>query len=127
MATKILIVEDNKEFRIMLKTFLEKQRLGLEVYEASSGEMGVAKSSFIKPDIILMDINLPNANGLEATVVLKDDNPTCEVIIITMLDTKYFKKMSQDMNVSAFIAKSDIYEKLVPEIKSCIEKGKMKV
>ncbi|MBZ0167584.1 MAG: response regulator, partial [Candidatus Omnitrophica bacterium] len=66
MTKRLLIVDDNQEFRTMLRSYLVSQKLPFEFYEANSAEMAVTKASFIKPQVILMDINLPQANGLVA-------------------------------------------------------------
>jgi len=117
---KILIVDDSDDFRAMLKVFLEKNNLGLEIFEASTGEMGVAKASCVRPEIVLMDINLPHANGLEATQCIKEDNPDCRVIILTMFEVRMFKEAARRIKVSEFVGKSEIDELLVPAIKRCL-------
>ena len=86
--------------------------------------MGVAKSSFTVPDIVLMDINLPHTNGLTAIKHIKADNPGCCVIVVTMFNTNEFKELAKKLDVEAFVAKTDIYECLLPIItKYLSEKG----
>ncbi len=121
MATKILIVDDHQDFRGIVKEYLLKQNLGIEIFEASTGEMGVAKASCIKPDVVLMDINLPNANGITAAKHIKEDHPDCDVIILTMFEVKPFKEIARKIKAKDFIGKSEIYEKLVPVIKKCLK------
>ena len=118
---KILIVDDHDDFRAMLKEYLRKNNLGLEIFEASTGEMGVAKASFIQPDIVLMDVNLPQASGFESTKQIKGDCLNCDVIILTMFEVKVFKEMAQGIKAVDFIGKSEIDERLVPAIKKCLE------
>ena len=126
MSKRILIVDDNADFRSMVKDHLKRQDLGLEIYEAATGEMGVAKASFVKPDIILMDISLPHANGLEATKYIKEDHPECDVIIVTMFEVDVFKRAAQKIEAKDFVGKSEIYDRLVPAIKKCLEERKVK-
>ena len=127
MVQRLLIVDDNIEFRKILRSYLEKQDMDLAIFEASSAEMGVAKSSFTRPDIVLMDINLPQANGLAAIRHIKADNPDCCVIVVTMFDTKEFKELSKKFNVTAFVGKTEIYDSLVPLIKKCLGDRDQKV
>ena len=117
---RLLIVDDNNDFRVMLRAYLEKQDLGLEIFEASTGEMGVAKASCVRPDIVLMDINLPNSSGLAATVEIKKDNPDCQVIVLTMFNVVQFKEAAKRIKVADFIGKSEFDERLVPSIKKCL-------
>ena len=122
MKPKLLLVDDNHEFRKMLKEFLEKQPIEIEIFEAYTGEMGLAKSSFVNPDIIIMDISLPGANGIQSAKHIKNDHPDCEIIILTMFNVDEFKRIAHDINVAAFIGKSDLYDNLVPAIQKCIDK-----
>ena len=122
MHKRLLIVDDNKDFRSLVKDYLKKDGLDLEIFEASSGEMGVVKASFVRPDIVLMDISLPNANGLESTRHIKEDVPECDVIIITMFDVEVFKQAAKKIKATAFIGKSEIYEQLMPVVKKCLDK-----
>ncbi len=126
MKKRILIIDDHADFRAMVKNYLHRDGLDLEIFEASTAEMGVTKASFVKPDIILMDINLPNANGLMATRHIKEDFPNCDVIILTMLEVEAFKQEAQKIKATAFIGKSEIYERLLPVIKKCLERKKIK-
>jgi len=126
MATKILIVDDHQDFRATIKNHLNKQNLGLEIFEASTGEMAVAKASCVKPDIVLMDINLPNANGITAAKHIKEDHPECDVIILTMFEVEAFKEIARKINARDFIGKSEIYDRLVPIIEKCLKKKNYK-
>ncbi len=126
MVTKILIVDDHQDFRAAVRDYLKKQNLGLEIFEASTGEMAVTKAACIKPAIVLMDINLPNANGITAAKHIKEDHPDCDVIILTMFEVKLFKEVARKIKAKDFIGKSEIYEKLIPAIKKCLEHKKIK-
>lgn len=80
--TKILCVEDNDDSAFMLKSRL--QRHGFDVTIAVDGQEGVDKASLEKPDLILMDIDLPVINGLEATRRLKGSPETGSIPIIAL-------------------------------------------
>lgn len=118
---KILIIDDSDEFRSMLKGYLRRHNLGAEIFEASTGEMGVAKAACIRPDIVLMDVSLPKLNGLEATQQIKLDSPDCHVIILTMFAVQKFKEEARRIKADDFIGKSEIDEQLVPAIQKCFE------
>ena len=119
MSKRLLIVDDNQEFRTMLKSYLVSQKVPFEIYEANSAEMAVTKASFIKPHVILMDINLPQANGLVATREILEEYPDTKLIILTMFEIDVFKKAAMDVKAADFIAKSEIYEKLIPALNKC--------
>jgi len=120
MKKKILLVEDHDDFRATVKDYLIGHNLDLEIYEANSGETGVSKASSVKPDIVLMDINLPNENGFEAARQIKEGQPDCDIIILTLFDVSIFKKAADNMKVRAFIGKNEVYNKLLPAIQECL-------
>jgi len=79
---KILIVEDNEENRDALSRRL--QRRGFEIVMAADGKAGVAMAQTEKPDLVLMDMNMPELDGWEATRQIKaGDTPSLPVIAIT--------------------------------------------
>jgi len=117
---RILLVDDHDDFRASVKNYLNRHHLGLEIFEANSGEVGVALAATIKPDIVLMDISLPNENGLEAARQIMEDQPNCAIIILTLFDVKLFRKTAEKIRVRAFIGKNDVFDKLLPWIKECL-------
>ena len=121
MKKRILIVEDHDDFRQMVRKHINQYRPGLEIYEATTGEMGITKASCVKPDIILMDINLPHANGLEAAKTIREDHPYCHIIFLTIFGVEAFKKSAAQIKASAFIEKNDVYEQLLPALNKCLD------
>ena len=120
MKKRLLLVDDYDDFRAIVKDYLGRHNLDLEIFEANSGEMAVIEASCMKPDIILMDISLPNQNGLEAAGQIKETQPDCDIIILTLFDVAVFKQDAQKIKVRSFISKNEVYEKLLPVIKECL-------
>ncbi len=82
-AIKLLLVEDHKLMRVGLKSLFEEQE-GLEVTsEAQSGKDAIEKFKTTHPDVILMDIGLPDINGIEATKQILELNSNAKVIMLT--------------------------------------------
>lgn len=77
---KILLVEDNEMNRDMLSRRLERK--GFEVFCAEDGAIGVTMAQQSRPDLILMDMNLPVLDGWEATKQIKADARTCAIPVI---------------------------------------------
>ena len=82
-AKKILLVEDNNEVRELLALFMK--RLGYKVFEAATGLEAIDLAATLQPDLIMMDLRLPEMNGAEATAHLKTNPSTRDipVLIIT--------------------------------------------
>jgi DNA-binding NarL/FixJ family response regulator len=83
---RILIADDHPVFRFGLRTLLQAEPGFDVVGEATSGEQAIELAASLEPDIILMDINMPGLNGIEATRRILRDRPHIGVLIITMFD-----------------------------------------
>ncbi len=79
---KILIIEDNEANLYLIKFMLEKS--GYEVIEAREGAVGVELAGKEKPDLILMDIQLPDIDGLDATRRIRASEADAEIPIIAL-------------------------------------------
>ncbi len=69
MSKRILYIEDNPDNRLLIRRVLQAE--GYEVLEAIDGQSGMQRAAEIQPDLILMDINLPEIDGYEVTARLK--------------------------------------------------------
>ncbi len=78
----VLLVEDNEDNRFIYATAL--RYAGYEVIEAVSGRQGIQEARVQRPDLILMDISIPDVDGWEATIVLKADPLTRSIPIIAV-------------------------------------------
>ena len=83
---RVLIVDDHTLFRDGLSAILTNEP-GIEVVgEAGTGQEAIAQAEVLNPDVILMDINMPDLNGIEATQQVLADKPDTGVIMLTMLE-----------------------------------------
>jgi DNA-binding NarL/FixJ family response regulator len=83
---RILIVDDHTLFREGVRAILKAVSDFEIVGEAATGEEAIDKVSTLKPDIILMDIQMPDINGVEATIKILKEHPEMGIIILTMLE-----------------------------------------
>ena len=124
MTIKILLVEDQKLMRIGIKSlFCDYPDLEI-IGEASSGKEAVEKARLIKPDIILMDLGLPDINGIEATKQILEHNNNIRVIILTSHITESEVTSSLQAGASAYIIK-DISTEFLMNIIKMIKVGAM--
>lgn len=113
---KICIVDDHKLFREGLKLLLSNQDFVQHVYEASTGKEFVENLSMIDYDIVLMDIEMPEMNGIEATERALFLKPDLKVIVLSMYgDEQYYYKMV-DVGVKGFLLKNSGIEKVLAAI-----------
>jgi RNA polymerase sigma factor (sigma-70 family) len=83
---RVLIADDHPIFRFGMKTLLSTEDDIEVVGEANTGQEAVNMVQEIVPDVILMDINMPGINGIEATRAITETTPETAVLIVTMLD-----------------------------------------
>lgn len=119
---RIYIVDDHKLFREGLKLLLSAQDFVHHIYEASNGREFVENLTFVDCDIVLMDIEMPEMNGIEATKVALKMKPDLKVIVLSMYgDEQYYYKMV-DAGVKGFVLKNSGIEKVIAAICS-VAKG----
>jgi DNA-binding NarL/FixJ family response regulator len=83
---KILLADDHPLFRFGIRTRLSAEA-DLEVIgEAGSGEDAITLTSHLAPNVVLMDLNLPGMNGIEATRAIREAHPQVAVLVVTMFD-----------------------------------------
>ncbi|OGX08895.1 MAG: hypothetical protein A2Z88_10105 [Omnitrophica WOR_2 bacterium GWA2_47_8] len=121
MRLKILIIEDNDDFREVVREYIQKENFDLAILEASDGDLGVAIALKEKPDIVLTDIRMEGLNGLEAASEIKQCLPNCTVIALTMFETESFRKVFKTNDINEYIGKSELYEKLIPTLERYIK------
>ena len=80
MKKKVLVVDDNKNNLMLEKDLLEVA--GFEVFEAENAAEGIASARKVKPDIIIMDVRLPDMRGSEAARILREDKETSDIPIV---------------------------------------------
>jgi CheY-like chemotaxis protein len=82
LTRRILLVEDDDEIRCALQELLERE--GFDVEVAANGRDGIHLARAILPDVIVMDLVLPEVNGLDAAVTLRSEGPTAGIPLIAV-------------------------------------------
>jgi DNA-binding NarL/FixJ family response regulator len=103
---KLLIVEDNATLRKTTRDILESKFPTLRVFEAGNGKEAFSQIRLDLPHIILMDIRLPEQNGLELTQEIKKLHPQIIIIIFTNYDLPEYRKAAFEKGADFFYSKS---------------------
>lgn len=114
---KILLVEDQKLMRIGIKSLFNDYPEMDVIGEALTGKESVEKAKLIKPDIILMDIGLPDISGIEATKQILENNNNIKVIILTSHIDENELNASLAAGANAYVIKDISTEYLMYVIK----------
>jgi len=103
---KIIIVDDHEIFRSGLKMVLGKLDYVEVVGEAANGQEFLDLTRSIVCDIVLMDIEMPIMNGIDATKIAMKENPTLKVIALTMFTEDDYVQSMIDAGVAGFLVKN---------------------
>lgn len=113
----LLIVEDHEVLRKSLQKWLSTSFPELHFLEGESGEDALNLAKEQKPFIILMDIKLPQMNGIEATKQIKEILPDTNIIMFSMYDFIDYKDAAFKAGASAYVLKHKMFSELIPIIK----------
>ncbi len=123
MQIKVVIADDHKIVREGLKSLLEKSPDVEVVGEASDGRAALTMAQQLVPDIVVMDINMPMLNGVDATSQLLESLPGVKVIALSMYSNKRFVQRMFRAGASGYLLKDCAYEELAFAISSvCADK-----
>lgn len=117
----VLLVEDHELYRMGLSMLLEKADGITLCAEAADGADGIKKARELNPDVILMDIGLPNIDGIEATGRIKDFNPDVKILIFTSRDSDNDVFEAFKAGADGYIMKGATPEQTISAIKSVYE------
>lgn len=115
---RLLIVDDHALIRDGLKKILSLQADLDVVAEASDGQLAYQLTQALSPDVILMDINMPNMNGIEATRRIKADFPETGIIALTIHDDEEYIYELIKVGVAAYVLKDIESDFLIDTIRA---------
>lgn len=107
MTVRVLIVDDQEPFRMAARMVVEAAE-GFEVVgEAETGEASVEMARDLDPDLVLMDVNLPGINGLEATRrILQDSSERTVVLLLSTYEEEEYAPRAAECGAAAYIPKA---------------------
>ena len=115
---RILLVDDNSAFLEAAARFLAADA-GIEIVGLlSSGHEVIEQFQQLQPDVIILDIAMPNINGLEVARSIKAHPDAPRVIILTLHDNPEYRSASQAARADGFVPKSEFGAQLIPMIHS---------
>jgi DNA-binding response OmpR family regulator len=117
MRTKLLVVEDNTELLELIRLGLKQA--GFTIYTATNGVDGLKKARTLQPDLVILDLILPELDGFAVCEALKRgaDTATIPVIMMTGLTSEFTRYAGMESGADEYITKPISPEQLVPRIK----------
>ena len=118
MSVRVLIADDNEMVRRGIKDLLASEMTWQICGEAKDGADAVQKSRELRPHIILLDISMPQLNGLQAARLLRKDSPEVKILVMSQHDPVQLLPRAIEAGANGCIDKSRIGVDLLPAIRS---------
>jgi CheY-like chemotaxis protein len=114
----ILIVDDSEATRRALSAILRSHQW--TVCEAKNGRTGIKKFKRLKPDAVVLDLAMPDIDGVEAAKQMSESNPEIPLILFTVFETQGMKKIASEAGISAVVPKNEAWT-LIGNIEKLVE------
>jgi len=119
MMKRILVADDSTFMRMIIKRILEKN--GFEVVaEAENGIEAVEKYIKFKPDIITLDITMPQTNGIEALKAIKKYDPQAKIVMVSAIGQEVFIDEAMKIGAQSYIVKPFVEEQVIQALNKLI-------
>lgn len=105
---RILIVDDHEIFRRGLRSLLESRPEFEILGEAADGLQAIEKATQLKPDLIVMDVSMPQLDGLQATRQIRKKLPHTKILILSQHDTSHMLAAALEAGANGYVTKSQV-------------------
>lgn len=120
---RVVLVEDDQEIRNSFNLIVNSSQRFLVVGTYSNCEDAIAALSKDKPEIVLMDIELPGMNGIKGTQIIRDKSPHTEIIMVTVYEDSDLVFEALKAGASGYITKSANYTELLNALEEIVRGG----
>lgn len=117
---KVLLADDHRIVREGLRSLLEAQDDMQVVGEADNGRMALEMAAEHEPDVVVMDVAMPQLNGIEATRRLMNDQPDTKVVALSMHSDRRYVAEALKAGATAYLLKDGAFDELVTAIRAVI-------
>lgn len=122
---KVLLVDDHAFVRSGVRTILDEENDIVVVGEAASGEEAIRQADLLLPDLIVMDVNMPGLDGIEATRRIKRKHSSISVVVLTVNDEELFLIEAIKAGAASYLLKDSSSDQLVHSIRVIAEGGSL--
>lgn len=121
---KVFLADDHKILRDSLSMFLTHEADMIVIGEASNGQEAFSRILQLVPDVAVIDISMPQLNGIDLCIKLKQEKPEIKLVILSMHKTESYIAKALNAGVNAYVLKDNALEELLSAIRS-VDEGRM--
>jgi len=121
---RTIVVDDSPAALRTISSVVARQPNLVFVGAASNGREALALARSLRPDLVLLDLEMPIMGGVEATSWLEQECPTTKIVIVTIHDTPRLRKLCYERGARGFIAKDALHEELPIVVRELFGNGK---
>jgi len=118
---RILVADDHALVRRGIRAVLHSQPAWRVVGEAANGREAVEKAMKLKPDVVVLDVSMPELDGLEVARQVRDAVPGAKVLVLTMHESDQMVRRALDAGAQGYLLKSDLTDSLTKAVKAVAE------
>jgi two-component system chemotaxis response regulator CheY len=121
LPLRVLIVDDSETTRRILRSIIVSQ-FWFVCGEAENGWSGVRKFEELKPDVVVLDLSMPDISGIEAAKWMTESDPTVPLILFTVLETEGIESAAKQAGIRAIVSKAQVW-KLLTSIETAVRQN----
>jgi DNA-binding NarL/FixJ family response regulator len=123
-AIKIILADDHRLLREALHLFISSDRRFKVIGECDNGEEAVRLCRELHPDLLILDINLPLLNGMDAAGLIKTASPLTKILAVSLHTELFYVNKMFRMGASGYVSKSSAREEIMDAIETILHGGK---
>jgi DNA-binding NarL/FixJ family response regulator len=113
---RILIVDDHAAIRRSVCALISSHDSWVVCGQASDGLQAVEQAKLLRPDLIIMDVSMPNMNGIDATRIIRAEVSESHILVISQNDPAIVRRQTLEADAHGFLMKADLFRDLLPAI-----------
>jgi DNA-binding NarL/FixJ family response regulator len=115
--TRVVLADDNQSFRGTLKAILSLQPDIEIIGEAVTGREAIRQVAKLRPDVLVLDIRLPDMDGLEVLRQLRESGDQTRVVVLSLWDNIEYRRTAAEQGASAYVVKGAAFTQILPVIR----------
>ena len=118
---RILVADDVAEWRVGVRSILRARPEWQVIAEASDGLQAAQMTAELRPDIVLLDIGMPNLNGIEAAKRMRQVSPDSKIIFVTQENDTEVRMAALATGAKEYVIKANVASELLPAVEAALD------